>query len=74
MSTWEDLDRLKGVFDKFDEDRNGAIDRQEFEKFLAAIGKQMTSEEIDAGFRLIDVDRSGVIEFEEFVDWWEARR
>lgn len=74
MTSWEELDKLKGVFDRFDKDRNGAIDRNEFADFLAAIGKQMSEEKIDEGFRDIDTDGSGVIEFSEFVDWWESRK
>lgn len=74
MTSWEDLDRLKGVFDRFDKDHNGSIDRAEFGEFLAAIGKQMTAAQVAEGFAQIDRDGSGVIEFDEFVDWWEARR
>ncbi len=74
MTTWEDLNRLKGVFDKFDKDQNGAIDREEFTEFLSAIGKPMGAEQIARGFAEIDVDGSGVIEFDEFVDWYESRK
>lgn len=74
MTSWEDLNRLKGVFDKFDKDRNHAIDKQEFAKFLEAIGRDMTADEIDYAFKEIDEDNSGVIEFDEFVDWWEASK
>lgn len=74
MTEWEDLYRLQGVFDKFDSDKNGSIDRDEFAQFLAAIGRTMTPEQIDAGFKQIDRDGSGVIEFDEFVDWWEQKQ
>ena len=73
MTSWEDLYRLKGVFDRFDEDQNGTIDRDEFAQFLAAIGKQMSSDQVATGFAQIDRDGSGQIEFDEFVDWWEQR-
>ena len=71
---WEDLNRLKGVFDKFDGDDNHAIDREEFGQFMAAIGKKLSTAELDEGFAQIDVDGSGTIEFDEFVDWWESRK
>ncbi len=73
MTSWEDLNKLKGVFDRFDKDQSGSIDRIEFGEFLAAIGKPMSAEQIAEGFAEIDEDGSGVIEFSEFVDWWETR-
>ncbi len=74
MPDWEDLNRLKGAFNRFDDDRSGTIDRQEFEQLLATIGADMSDDEIDEGFATIDVDGSGQIEFDEFVDWWESLR
>lgn len=74
MTSWEEINRLKGVFDRFDKDENGSIDREEFGEFLEAIGKSMSKEQLAKGFEEIDVDGSGVIEFKEFVAWWENRQ
>lgn len=74
MPSWEEINRLKGVFDRFDKDENGSIDREEFGQFLAAIGKGMTPEQLAKGFDEIDTNGSGVIEFKEFVNWWEDRK
>ena len=73
MASWEELNKLMGVFERFDKDKSGSIDRGEFGEFMAALGKTMTAAELDAGFAQIDVDGSGVIEFDEFVDWWQER-
>lgn len=74
MADWEELNKLKGIFDRIDDDRSGSIDRDEFASFMTAIGKKMSADELDEGFSQIDTDESGVIEFSEFVDWYQDRK
>lgn len=68
---WEALNKLKGAFNRFDENRSETIDREEFEHLLDEIGAEMTDEQIAVGFAQIDTDGSGEIEFSEVVDWWK---
>jgi calmodulin len=68
-----DSGELKRTFNHYDADKNGAIDRQEFAKFLAALDPLITEEEADIGFQIIDSDSSGAIDFEEFITWWRER-
>ena len=63
---------IKGVFDQFDADGNGTLDREEFETFLKAIGKELSQDAINAAFATADADLNGVIDFKEFVDWVQS--
>lgn len=35
-----------------------------------SLGQSLTEDELSAAMKIVDVDNSGVIEFDEFVDWW----
>ena len=35
-----------------------------------ALGTPLEEEELNAAMKILDTDESGVIEFDEFVDWW----
>ncbi len=67
------MSELRETFDHFDKDSNGAIDRQEFAQIMEALGAEMTAEEIDLGFKIIDTDGNGVIDFDELSSWWSER-
>jgi Ca2+-binding EF-hand superfamily protein len=64
---------LREAFQQFDRDGNGTIDRAEFAELLDALDAQMNDEEADVGFREIDSNHNGKIEFEEFLAWWQDR-
>jgi Ca2+-binding EF-hand superfamily protein len=61
---------LKETFDHFDRDDNGKIDRREFGELLDALGADMTEEDKDVGFDIIDTNHNQQIEFREFNSWW----
>ena len=61
---------LREDFDYFDRNDDGRMDLEEFTRFLTAVGADMSELECGLGFREVDTDRDGVIEFEEFLDWW----
>jgi Ca2+-binding EF-hand superfamily protein len=67
------LDELMQIYDHFDGDRNGRIDRGEFKRLMAALGADAPDEELDLGFEAIDEDGSGTIDFHEFKGWWMNR-
>jgi Ca2+-binding EF-hand superfamily protein len=68
-----DNQEMKEIFDHFDGDGNGLIDRKEFSKLLDALGADMSPDELAIGFELIDVDHNGLIDFREFATWWHER-
>lgn len=35
-----------------------------------SLGQTLTDNELGAAMKIVDTDNSGVIEFDEFVDWW----
>lgn len=67
--TQERLRELKDSFDYNDGDRNGQIDRDEFVNMLIDLEAETSRAEAEIGFRAIDTDRDGAIEFDEFLEW-----
>ncbi len=69
----EELAEIRAEFDICDLDKDGHIDLDEFYNFIRRLTPEASDEEIEIGFLEIDTHRSGQIEFDEFVDWWEDR-
>jgi len=46
---------------------DGTIDRQELDKVFLSMGKQFSKEELDRMISLADKDKSGTLDYEEFV-------
>ena len=60
--------RIRKEFERFDKDNSGFITKQELLEVLKARGIQtVTLEQIDELLKEIDKDRSGEIDYEEFV-------
>ena len=61
-------DNLSKVFKAFDKDGNGKLDMQEVkEGYLEHYGKIMSDQEVEDMFNSVDTDRSGFIDYSEFV-------
>ena len=58
--------RLRKAFDTFDVDGSGAIDAQEVEALLRALGQDPTPYEVASMVSFADEDGNGTIEFSEF--------
>ena len=56
---------LSDLFREWDDDGNGALDKKELRRAVAALGYDAPKKEVDAFFDSIDVDHSGFIEFGE---------
>ena len=54
------------VFEEFDENRNGLIDKVEFQELLQGMSIHIDKQELDILFLYIDIDGSGSIEYKEF--------
>ncbi|KAM3249340.1 hypothetical protein P3L10_011109 [Capsicum annuum] len=63
----EGLKEIKGVFEQFDEDSNGTIDRDELKKCVKKLQFHVKEEEIDDLFDSCDVDEKEGIQFNEFI-------
>jgi Ca2+-binding EF-hand superfamily protein len=66
-----DEKKIKEMFDLFDADGGGSIDVAELTQALVTLGISDTRDEIDRLVQQIDVDGSGEIEYEEFVEVME---
>lgn len=67
----ERLAEIKENFDFFDDDANKKLDFNEFKQVMNVFGGDITEDEMKIGFEIIDKDNSGLIDFEEFLNWWE---
>ncbi|XP_048493353.1 probable calcium-binding protein CML22 isoform X2 [Beta vulgaris subsp. vulgaris] len=63
----EQVKKLRGVFEHYDEDGDGSIDREELKQCFKELQVNLTVEEFDDLFESCDVDRNGRIQFLEFI-------
>jgi len=68
--TEEELDELREAFDYNDRDTDGKIQLDEFSSMLDELEAEMSKSDIEIGFKDIDTNDDGLIDFEEFVAWW----
>jgi calmodulin/calcium-binding protein CML/plastin-2 len=66
----EELDELREAFDYNDRDGDGRIQLDEFSDMLDELEAQMSDTDIEIGFKDIDTNDDGLIDFQEFVAWW----
>ena len=66
----EELDELREAFDYNDRDKDGRIQLDEFASMLDELEADMSGGEIEIGFKDIDTNDDGLVDFDEFVDWW----
>ena len=67
MSEKQLREKLRPIFDKFDEDGSGAVSTAEMRKIVRQLKLQMTPQQLSAMMKEADPDGSGEIDFEEFV-------
>jgi calmodulin/calcium-binding protein CML/plastin-2 len=66
----EELDELREAFDYNDRDGDGRIQLDEFADMLDELEAEMSGKDIQIGFKDIDTNDDGLIDFQEFVAWW----
>lgn len=66
----EKLDELRESFDYNDRDGDGRIEMGEFAAMLDELEAEMSEREVEVGFKDIDTNDDGLIDFDEFVAWW----
>lgn len=69
----EERARLREDFDFNDLNHDGHLTLGEFIRFMRNVDENMTTEECQLGFDLIDTDHDGAIDFEEFEAWSKGR-
>ena len=58
---------MRPIFDDFDQDRSGSIDARELQRVVTAAKISLSEEQLAALLAKADADRTGTIEFDEFV-------
>ena len=66
----EELDELREAFDYNDRDHDGMIQLDEFADMLDELEADMSTKDVEIGFKDIDTNDDGLIDFGEFVAWW----
>jgi len=59
---------MRAVFREFDLNGDGMIDRKELDEVFRSMGHVMSSEELNKIIGLADSDRSGTLNYEEFIE------
>jgi hypothetical protein len=62
---------LKRVFNKLDAGK-GAVNKDQFELLLMALGQNFSPLEIDACLNDLGIPHGGTISFDLFFDWWTS--
>nr|WP_174256931.1 EF-hand domain-containing protein [Myxococcus xanthus] len=66
-------DEVLDIFQRYDRDRTGTIDRAEFARLLEALGQNISDDELEIAVDIVDTDRTGKISWNEFKAWWNSR-
>ena len=69
----QSTEELRDNFNHFDSNNDGKIDRSEFKALMQALDAFESEQEVELGFGAIDVDGSGLVEFDEFARWFASR-
>lgn len=65
---------LRQLFNKFDNDGGGTLDREEIGALAKGIGHKLTAKELDAAMTEMDQDGEGDVDFVEFYAWWQKNK
>jgi len=71
--TKEEIAEYRSVFNTFDADGSGAIDEKELKQALDAMGYKPSDDDVKAMIAEVDADRSGKIEWSEFLKSLERK-
>jgi calmodulin len=68
-----DEDAVLRAFKNFDKDNDGKITNFEFRYILSELGldDKFTSEEVDYLFKECDLDNDGILNYQDFINFWK---
>tara|TARA_B110000261_G_C13028807_1_gene335367 strand:- start:808 stop:1041 length:234 start_codon:yes stop_codon:yes gene_type:complete len=70
--TNDEVDRIKQIFNQFDRNKNGSIDKKELYTLSIALNNPLSPAELQDFMRAFDKDNSSSISWEEFIDYWSS--
>lgn len=65
-----DIGELQKEFMLADRDHDGHVNFEEFTRLLDGLDAGMARSDMHIGFREVDTNRDGLIDCQEFIDWW----
>ena len=76
-ATYVDNERVQNLFEKYDFNKNGVLDKEEFVKIMVDVLKELGEdlpekkhiEVAEEGFSQFDFNKNGKIEFSEFFEF-----
>lgn len=67
----EELSNIKKIFDQFDKNNSGAIDKKELLTLSIALNNPLSNASLHSFFRELDLDNSSQISWDEFITYWD---
>eukprot|EP01052_Picozoa_sp_SAG31_P005932 SAG31_NODE_268_length_18767_cov_4.644900_8_plen_599_part_00 len=64
--------KVRALFDRFDKDKSGEIESKEIHAVAETVGVALTEDEMSTALWEMDYDGSGMVDFEEFAEWWRS--
>ena len=68
--TSEQITTIQNIFNNFDSNNDGLINRRELGSLTIALNDPLTPAELADFFKSIDTDNSGSITWDEFITYW----
>ena len=77
QATYVDISKVRLLFEKYDLDKNGVLDKKEFVRIMADILRELGEnlpekkhiEVAEEGFKRFDLNKNRIIEFNEFYEF-----
>ena len=77
QATYVDINKVRNLFEKYDLDKNGVLDKKEFIKIMTKILRELGEnlpekkhlEVAEEGFKRFDLNKNKMLEFNEFYDF-----
>ena len=73
MEELDEMERLKDMWEKFDEDGGGTLGAQEILALFRSVGRKVSPDDFKVAMLEIDTDGSGEADFDEFAAWWRRQ-
>jgi Ca2+-binding EF-hand superfamily protein len=70
--TNNEVERIKQIFNQFDKNKNGTIEKKELRTLCIALNDPLSLAELHDLMSAFDKDNSSTISWEEFIQYWDA--